>query len=159
MDAAFAIGGVGDRVAIEHVDVVGKRLQAVGEAFRDQQGDAVVAAQPFAVPLQEGRRAATQVDGDVEDLAAQAMDELFLGPRRMLEVQAADAAALRRAGVVDLRDRRVPAGIAQLVGAEETRQEAAVIAETRPAHALQAGELRVFDLESVHGARPASVAA
>ena len=103
--------------------------------------------------LQEGRRAAAQVDGDVEHLAAQALDELLLGARRTLEVQAANAAALGRAGVVDLRDGRVPAGVAQLVGAEEPRQEAALIAEARASHALQAGERRVLDLEPIHAAR------
>ena len=157
MQAAFARGGVRDRVAIEHVDVVGKRLQAVREALRNQQGDAVVAAQPLAVPVQEGRRAAAQVDRDIEDLAAQAVNELFLGMRRTLEMQAADAAALCRPGVVDLRHRRLPAGIAQLVGAEDARQKAARVAEARAAHALQAGERGVLDDEAVHGARPESV--
>ena len=97
MHAAFGARRVGDRVAIEHVDVVGERLQAVRESFRDQERDAVLVAQRLRVPAQEGRRAAAQVDGDVPHLAAQAVDELLLGVRRALEVQAANAAALRGA--------------------------------------------------------------
>ena len=158
MDAAFRAGHVGDRVAIEHVDVVGERLEAVREAFGDEQGDAVVGAEPLGVPAQEGRRAAAQVDGDVEHFAAQAVDELFLGLRRMLEVQAAHAAALRGVRVVDLRHRPAPAGLAQFVGAEDAREEAARVADRRAPHAHQAGERRRFDLQAFHVARPAVAA-
>ena len=69
-------GDVGRRVAVEHLDIVGQRLQAVGAALRDQQRHAVVGREPLGVPLQEGRRAAAQIDRDVPDLAAQAADEL-----------------------------------------------------------------------------------
>ena len=48
-----------------------------------------VGAQPLGVPTQKRRRAAPQVDGDVEDFATQAVDELGLGVRRPLKMQPA----------------------------------------------------------------------
>ena len=140
-----SVRGVRDRMAVEHVDVVGECLQAVRESFRDQESDAVLVAERLRVPAQEGRRASPQVDGDVPHLAAQAVDQLHLGVRRCLEMKSANAAALARSRVVNLRARLGPARLANLVGAEEAGQEAARIAEPVAAHALQTGERRVLD--------------
>src|SRR5205085_9215514 len=104
---------------------------------------------------QERRRAAAQVDSDVPDLAAQAMDQLLLGVRRPLEVKAANAAALARSRVVDLRDWCGPTRLGELVGTEQTGEEAARITEAVSSDALQAGERRFLDDEAPHSLRPA----
>lgn len=59
---------------VEQFAIIREGLKTVGEAFRDGQGAVVVGAEVFGVPVAKGRRALAQVDGDVEDLAAQAGD-------------------------------------------------------------------------------------
>ena len=79
------------------------------------------------MPVQKGRRTASQVHRDIEDLAAQAAHELDLGMRRMLEMHAANRAAPRGQGVVDLGDRLPEPSRVQFVGAEEALEKSAVI--------------------------------
>ena len=110
---------------------------------------AVVGREALGVPLQEGRRAGSKVDGDVPDVAAQAAHELHLGMRRMLEMQAAHR---RRGGgqrVVDLRDRALPAGVPPIrrrrTGATGSRAHRRAAARCTT---LDAGERRVVDGEA-----------
>ena len=65
--------------------------EAVAKADRDEELAVELVVEHVALPLAVGRRVAAQVDGDVEDLAARAADQLRL-PGLGLEVQAAQRA-------------------------------------------------------------------
>jgi len=121
-------------MAIPQLHAIGQRLEAVGEAQRDQQRPAVHRGQPFGVPVQERRRAGPQVDRRIPYLAAQAADKLGLGMRRVREVHTAHGPARGGEGVIDLGDGPSPASGPQLLGAEQTQQEAARITDTLALH-------------------------
>ena len=77
--AGDLVGDVGD---------VGEDGEAVAEADRDEELAVLGVVEQVRLPLAVGRRAAPQVDGDVEDLAARTADQLRLS-RLGLEVDAA----------------------------------------------------------------------
>ena len=79
-----------------------------------------------ALPLAVGRRVAAQVDGDVEDLAAGAADQLRLAGLG-LEVEAAQG-ALRGARVVVLDELDLDAELGPGVAAVGLDHEAALVA-------------------------------
>ncbi len=114
-------------------------------------------AQAFAMPLQEGRRAAAQIDGDVEDLAAEAGDDLRFGVRRPLEVQPANGPGRRRQRVVHLSDPAAFQPRGELIVAEEALQIAPRIADREALQDVDAGECRWFQRQPVrHVTRAAS---
>src|SRR3546814_19188649 len=74
---------------VEEVGAVAEDREAMGEAGRNPQLVMVVAAEHGAGPLAEGRRAAPDVDGNVEYLPGGYGDQLPLAVRRLVR-QAAD---------------------------------------------------------------------
>src|SRR5687767_267167 len=92
IQASFRLRDVGGRVQVDQFAVVAQGLEAVSEPARDEDAVTVVCRQPLGMPLQKGPGAASQIDGDVVDLAAYAADDLALAVRRMLEVKAPDRA-------------------------------------------------------------------
>ena len=99
------------------------------EADRDPEHLAALVGELDALPLAERRRAAAQVDDDVEHPAAGHADELAL-PRVRLEVDAAQR-ALARARMVVLDEVRRDAVTARRVGAKRLHEEAACVAVHR----------------------------
>ena len=93
--AARGLGHVAVAHLVEHLAVVGERLEAVREAGRDVEARRVLRAQLDAVPAAARGRVGAQVDGDVEDRAAHAAHELGLAVRLGLVVHAAQRAAAR----------------------------------------------------------------
>src|SRR6059058_1056725 len=89
---------------VQDFAVVAEGLESVGAPLRYQQRRPIVRAEPLSMPPQECRRAAAQIDGDIEDLAAQTGDELDLRVGCMLEMHAPHRAALPRQRPIDLED-------------------------------------------------------
>ena len=98
----------------------------------------------MSLPLAEGGRVAAQVDGDVEDRAARAADQLRLA-RLGLEVEAAQG-ALRRARVVVLDELDVDAELGPGVAAVGLDHEAALVAVDLGLEQDDAVELRLQPL-------------
>src|SRR4051812_42849689 len=98
----------------------------MAEADRDEELAVPDVVEQVRLPLPVGGRAAAQVDGDVEDLAAGAADELRL-PRLGLEVDPAQR-SLAGARVVVLDEVDVNAELAPGVTAERLEHEAALVA-------------------------------
>src|SRR5260221_718513 len=88
-DAAVAGGVVEGGALVDEVGLGGEGAEAVGEAVRDPEDELVLVRQLLGVPLAEGGGATADVDGDVEEGAAGAADELPLRVG-LLVVQAAD---------------------------------------------------------------------
>lgn len=97
------------------------------EALRDEKTLAVIGRQNLGVPTQEGGRAATKVYRDVEDLAAQAADELVFDVRRELEMKATYDTTANGERVVDLRHRPGESCGGQLLRTVETAEESASV--------------------------------
>ena len=133
---------------IKHFAVVAQGLEAMREAFRDDQCSVVVGAEDFAVPAQEGRRVAAQVDGDVEHFAAQAADELGFGMRRPLEVHAAHRAPAGGEGVVDLGDMAAGQDFGEFLKAEQAFQIAATVTQRFALQHAQIGQRRRQNVET-----------
>ena len=108
--AAIVRRRVGARHLVEHLGVGLERAEAVREADRHEELRPVLGRNLGGDVAAEGRRAAPQIDRDVEDAPARHPDQLGLGVRRGLEMQAADRARLRRARMIVLDEFEVDAG-------------------------------------------------
>ena len=129
---------------VEHFGVVAEDAEAVGEAGGDPEHVAVLGGELGAGPLAEGGGAAADVDGDVEDGAAGAADELSL---RLLElvVQAADDASARVRMVV-LGERLGEAVLAERRRVEVSMNQPRSSPKTRRLEDQHAGEGRLGDV-------------
>jgi len=127
-------------VQIKQFTVFGKRLEAVGKAFRDQQAALVVGGQHFTMPAQVGGRSSAQIHGDIEHCSRETTDELGFGMRRMLEMQATDGPLAARERVIDLRNGLVQAGRTKFFGAIKSGEEAARIRDRLALHELEPGK-------------------
>jgi hypothetical protein len=138
------------------------------EALRDVDGAMVVAGELDRDVAEVRRTLRSQVDDDVEHGAAGTADELRLGGRRILEVDAADRAAKPVEADVRLRDDRLQPVLGKLVLAEGAREEPPVVLpslEIDDKGSLQLGlgeeQVRSFLYRVVldRGAAPARIAA
>src|SRR5437764_7451837 len=84
-EAALRFSRIRRRTAIDDVDIVAQGLESMRKTFRDENRQGVVRADALRMPLQEGGRAGTDVDGDVPDFTLKAGDELHFAERRTLE--------------------------------------------------------------------------
>ena len=89
-DPAGRLRHVVVRHLVEDLGVVLEGLVALCESLGDVGEALVGGGQLDAEPFDAGRRVGAQVDHDEEDRAARAADELDLGVRRLLVVQAAE---------------------------------------------------------------------
>ena len=89
------------------------------EPFGISKARRIVGRQISPCQCRKVGESAAQVDRDVEHLAPEAVHQLVLGVRRMLEMQPARRRPARVRVWLIWRDRSVPAGRAQLVVAEQ----------------------------------------
>ena len=127
-DAALVLGGVVVGGLVEELGLVGEDQEAVGEALRDPELPLVLGGEHLAQPAPAGRRAAPQVDGHVEDLAADHPHQLPLRLRQLV-VEAAQHAARREAVVVLHEAERPAQGRLQLALVVALEEEAPGVAE------------------------------
>ena len=116
------------RDEIKRLGLVRQRHESVRKAFRDVKHRAVFRGQFDGEMFQERRRIRAQVNDGVENRAAQAAENLVLGPGRKLVVQPAQRAAVFAERIVDLDDFVVEAVLLVFAFAEKAREKAALVA-------------------------------
>jgi hypothetical protein len=109
--AGLRSGVVGAGAEVGDVGDLAEHGETVAEADRDEELAMLLVVEDVPLPLAVGRRVAAQVDGNVEDLAARAANQLRLA-RLGLEVEAAQGAPGGARVVVldELRPRARPRG-------------------------------------------------
>ncbi len=146
--AAFGAGGIGVGDRVEHVGLVGERLEAVREADRDVERAAILGGELEALPLQVGGGGGAQVDDDVEHRARDAAHELDLAVRRRLEVHAADGALGAVVGMVALNEPGDEPVVGELTHAEGAGEEAARVLVALHVDDHRVGEARLAELHT-----------
>ncbi len=117
------------RVQIKQSAIRFKRLKPVREPFRDDHHPHVARAQLFRMPLQEGRRIFSEIDGNVPDPSLKTTDQLHFGMRGGLKVQAPNRANRSRDRLIDLRDPPVTEDLRKLLIAKQTGEASPLVGE------------------------------
>src|SRR5216684_2269712 len=126
-EARFRLGRVERRDLVEHLGVVDEALEAVGEALGHIERAPVLGIEAEAFPASVGRRARADVDDHVENGAAHAADDLGLGVRRLLVVEAAQRAGAAVIGQAFLDDGGGDAMRLELARTPDAREEATLV--------------------------------
>jgi hypothetical protein len=131
---------------VEDLGVFAEDGEAVGELRGDPEHVVVVCRQLGGRPFAEGGGAAADVDGDVEDAAAGAADELSLGLLELVVEAAHDPTG--GVGVVVLREGVGEAVGAVGVGVERFHEPPAGVAADDGFEEQHFGEVRLGDLQA-----------
>src|SRR5690606_14973098 len=118
---------IGRGVDVEHLHIIRHRLEPVREAGRNEEASCILAGEQLAMPLPIGGRTGADINGNIENLAAQASDEFRFLMRRVLKMHPAHRAALCCPRPVQLGNAPLPARFSQFIRTEETLQPAALI--------------------------------
>ena len=137
---------------VDNFAVVVKGLKPVGEAFGDGKRFVIVRAKNFGVPMQEGGRVVTEVNGDIEDLATQAGDELHFSVGWVLEMHPPHGAAFCAVAVVDLDDGFPAEERGEIARAENAFDIAPLVADRLALYDGEARKRRLNEIKAgVHG--------
>src|SRR5450755_696525 len=83
-DSTLGFRRIRSSVQVQKLALRFHRLKAVRASLRNDEHSCIRWCELFRMPFQEGRRSASQVDGNVEDATSEAADQLHFSARRML---------------------------------------------------------------------------
>src|SRR5665213_2099797 len=138
-------------VVIDLVDNLGVRLQraeAMGKSRRDEDLVPIPGAQHCCDMLTIRRRTGANIDGDIEERAAQHAQKLRLGEGCDLKMETAHDAALARQRVIVLNKIVLDPNFRKRALAEGHRKEAAIVEVARRAKQLDVAQ---SGIEQFHG--------
>src|SRR5690606_10380680 len=106
----------------------------MGAPLRNDQHGSVIRRQFLGMPLEEGRRAVAQIDGNIPDTPSYTTHKFHFRMWRILEMHAPDGASLSRPREIDLDDAPSAKHCRQTLLAKKTRKRAPQIGVLRRLH-------------------------